>query len=146
MHNINNCVSYTFIRSVLIISINEVWIVCEIDQLSKTHLIPSIWNYHKHICNWYDSKHIFKSHRYEIYISIFIKGLKSLLSADNIYNKDFKLLLYKCLLLYQQELNKNNLFIIIMIQKKTLFIAPNNGLIHYTRINLSHNLRQSQGL
>jgi hypothetical protein len=28
-------VFYTLARSVLIISINEVWIVCEIDQLSK---------------------------------------------------------------------------------------------------------------
>jgi hypothetical protein len=42
MLNINTCVFYTFVQHVLIISINEAWIVCEIDQLSKTHLIPSI--------------------------------------------------------------------------------------------------------
>jgi hypothetical protein len=35
MHNINTCVFYTLAQSVLIISINEVWIVREIDQISR---------------------------------------------------------------------------------------------------------------
>jgi hypothetical protein len=35
MHNINTSVFYTLAQSVLIVSINEVWIVYEIDQLSK---------------------------------------------------------------------------------------------------------------
>jgi hypothetical protein len=35
MHNINTYVFYTLAQSVLIISINEVWITCELDQLSK---------------------------------------------------------------------------------------------------------------
>jgi hypothetical protein len=35
MHNIYTCVLYTLARSVLIISINEVWIICENNQLSK---------------------------------------------------------------------------------------------------------------
>jgi hypothetical protein len=76
MCNINTCAFYTLAWSVLIISINKVWIVCEIDKISRTHLILSLWNYHKHICNWYNSKP-------SIHISIFIKELKSLLSADN---------------------------------------------------------------
>jgi hypothetical protein len=37
MCNINTCVFYTLIQSVLIISVNEVWNTCEIDQLSKSH-------------------------------------------------------------------------------------------------------------
>jgi hypothetical protein len=37
MYNINTFVFYTLTLSVLIISINEVWIACEINQLSKLH-------------------------------------------------------------------------------------------------------------
>jgi hypothetical protein len=76
MHNINTGVFYTLPRSVLIISNKWStdhmwnWSIIKIAFNSIDVKLPQIY-----ICDWYNSKHIFRSHCYEIsiHISIFIK-------------------------------------------------------------------------
>jgi hypothetical protein len=73
MCNINTFVFYTLTQSVLIISVNEVWITCEIDQLLESHFK---FHWYETITNIYVidtiQKHIFKSHCYEIlYAKVF---------------------------------------------------------------------------